>query len=159
MKQPRPIRFKAKDIRTGEWVEGLYAIIYETITGDDGEPVGFRQYPSIYVIDEPWRPNGGHWEEVYPQTLCQFTGMVDNNNNNIWEGDIVYDPLMTAGNFMRVFWYEKYGCFKCYHPVQGILPVQSESLEVVGNIFDDAGILEGEYEPHEVKWMLDLKEL
>lgn len=159
MKQPRPIRFKAKDIRTGEWVEGLYAIIYETITGDDGEPVGFRQYPSIYVIDEPWRPNGGHLEEVYPQTLCQFTGMVDNNNNNIWEGDIVYDPLMTAGNFMRVFWYEKYGCFKCYHPVHGVLPVQSESLEVVGNIFDDIEVLDSEYEPHEVRWMLEMKDL
>lgn len=157
MKQPRPIRFKAKDIRTGEWVDGYYAIQHIVINDD----FGIRDFKEDHTIfnDEPGTRSGCYWRSINPATLCQFTGMVDNNYNNIWEGDIVYDPLMTAGNFMRVFWYEKYGCFKCYHPVQGILPVQSESLEVVGNIFDDAGILEGEYEPHEVKWMLDLKEL
>ena len=85
----RTIRFKARAKKTKEWVEGLYAIIYETITGDEGEPVGYRQYHSIYVIDEPWRPDGGHWEEVYPQTLCQQTDMEDADGIKIWENDIV----------------------------------------------------------------------
>jgi len=85
----RTIRFKARAKKTKEWVEGYYAIIYETITGDKGEPVGYRQYHSIYVIDEPWRPDGGHWVEVYPQTLCQQTDMEDADGIKIWENDIL----------------------------------------------------------------------
>ena len=89
MTHMRQIRFKARAVKTKEWVEGLYAIIYETITGDEGEPVGFRQYPSIYVIDDPWRPDHGHWVEVYPQTLCQQTDMEDADGLPIWEHDTV----------------------------------------------------------------------
>ena len=85
----RQIRFKARAKKTNEWVEGLYAIFYETITGDEGEPVGYRQYHSIYVIDEPWRPDSGHWTEIYPQTLCQQTDMEDADGIKIWENDIL----------------------------------------------------------------------
>ena len=85
----RQIRFKARAKKTKEWVEGLYAIFYETITGDEGEPVGYRQYHSIYVNDEPWRPDSGHWVEIYPQTLCQQTDMEDADGIKIWENDIV----------------------------------------------------------------------
>ena len=89
MKLTRNIRFKARAVNTKDCVEGLYTIFYETITGDEGEPVGFRQYSSIYVIDEPWRPDGGHWVEVYPQTLCQQTDMEDADGLPIWEHDTV----------------------------------------------------------------------
>ena len=85
----RTIRFKARAVKTNELVEGLYAIFYETITGDEGEPVGYRQYHSIYVIDEPWRPDCGHWVEIYPQTLCQQTDMEDADGIKIWENDIL----------------------------------------------------------------------
>ena len=85
----RTIRFKARAKKTKEWVEGLYSIFYETITGDEGEPVGYRQYHSIYVIDEPGHRDSGHWTDIYPQTLCQQTDMEDADGIKIWENDIL----------------------------------------------------------------------
>lgn len=158
MKPIRPIRFKAKDIKTGEWVDGYYTTHHFANYDERGEVKGFSERHCIFN-DDPGNRKGGYWTYINPATLCQFTGMKDNDGSNIWENDIVYDTMMTAGCYMRVFWYEKYGCFKCYHPVHGIIPVQSDSIEKVGNIFDDVEVLDSEYEPHEVRWMLEMKEL
>ena len=95
----RQIRFKARAVKTNEWVEGLYAIFYETITGDEGEPVGYRQYHSIYVIDEPWRPDSGHWEEVYPQTLsCRPSASPKANTPATWCGCRPASPWKTTAD-------------------------------------------------------------
>jgi len=138
----REIRFKAKAVKTKKLVEGLYAIIYETITGDEGEPVGFRQYPSIYVIDEPWRPDGGQWVEIYPQTLCQMTNMTDVNGITIWENDRVKVSVIGRPdkNFEGdVVWMET--CFGIEDETGSTSSISELrvhfQLEVIGNKFDN----------------------
>ena len=84
----RTIRFKARAKRTKEWAEGYYAIIHAPHTGGEGEVIGFDEFPAIFN-DEPWRPDGGHWVDVYPQTLCQQTDMEDADGLPIWEHDTV----------------------------------------------------------------------
>lgn len=134
----RQIRFKARAVKTKEWVEGLYAIFYETITGDEGEPVGFRQYPSIYVIDESWRPDAGHWVEVYPQTLCQMTDMEDADGLPIWEHDRVrLTPIGRPGtpHDGEVVWMQT--CFGIEDELGHTAPIcqlrPHFTIEVVGN--------------------------
>lgn len=64
--------FKAKRIDNGEWVKGyLYGILEKRyvlwgMTND---------LPDII--------------EVYPSTICQYTGLTDKNGQKIWENDVV----------------------------------------------------------------------
>lgn len=84
----RQIRFKARAKKNKEWVEGYYAIIHAPHYGDENELIGFDEFPSIFN-DEPGHRDGGHWVDVYPQTLCQMTDMEDADGLPIWEHDTV----------------------------------------------------------------------
>ena len=70
------IKFKAKRLDNGEWVEGSLtysqrtAFIHRKESDEDD-----RCYLTPY--------------EVIPETVCQFTELTDCKGNEIWEGDIV----------------------------------------------------------------------
>lgn len=72
----REILFKAKRIDNGEWVERCYAAL------DD------KSFICTDVV-EHYRVHTLRWFEIDPETLCQFTGLHDQNGNKIWENDIV----------------------------------------------------------------------
>lgn len=63
------IKFKAKSILDGAWVQG------DLVHKEDG---------AICILR-----NGFNVSEVDPSTVCQFTGLKDCKGNEIWEGDIV----------------------------------------------------------------------
>ena len=76
--------FKAKRIDNGEWVEGY--LIYSK--------------KDCYICEKPYECmdeysslNGqsygfGDFKFVDPSTICQCTGLKDQNGNLIWENDI-----------------------------------------------------------------------
>lgn len=124
----REIKFKAKRLDNGEWVEGSLtysqgtAFIHRKESDKDD-----RCYLTPY--------------EVIPETICQFTGMMDEKGNEIWEGDIVRDTedLLGIDNLYEVVYIEEEGnfAFKSLDKVDNYEPfVNLFNACVVGNKFD-----------------------
>ena len=66
------IKFKAKRLDNGEWVEG-----------------NLRTSKSGNAMIIPIENSGAY--PVKPATVCQFTGLKDCEGKEIWEGDILQD--------------------------------------------------------------------
>lgn len=123
----RTIKFRGKDIETGEWVYGHF----------------FQRLGHYPAIVEP-RPRDGkvmYYEiAVEDKTVGQFTDMNDMNGNGIYEGDILCEA---ATNKKVVVTYEApmfcytdndFGYKFLNHP---------ENFIVIGNIHDCPELLKG----------------
>ena len=138
----REILFKAKRLDNGEWVEG------NLITNERNE----KQKYIGYIFDERNGViNDFDIVEVIPTTLCQYTGLVDKNGQKIWENDICdrkekYPEIVV---FNEGDWQLDYSYVfgKEIHSDAcnlGFYVCERNCVEVVGNIFDNADLLEVE---------------
>ena len=115
------IKFKAKRLDNGKWVEGyFYAECGNTYIIED------RQSESMLYRNEA--------HQVDPSTVCQFTGLKDKNGTPIYEGDMIMHKDNNAERRGYINWDSKaatfcFGCdFLCNYP--------SENMEVIGNKFN-----------------------
>lgn len=138
----REILFKAKRKDNGKWVEGYYC---KTTIGNDVRPSDLIFVPFKVSRNEEWG-----WMKVDFDTICQYTGLTDKNGKRIWEHDIVnrtdlhvvsepsigfieYDLENTS---FLIHWTNKVEYSPTYH--------WKDKLQVIGNIFDNADLLEVE---------------
>ena len=78
----REILFKAKRIDNGEWVEGYYAYFSEIIGR------GILKKNHMIITNIPAGKFRVHIYRIDINSLCQYTGLTDKNENKIWENDI-----------------------------------------------------------------------
>lgn len=135
----REILFRAKRKDDGEWVEGDLRqdrdLKTDYISGWDyyAAEGGLEREPFEYEID--------------PETLCQYTGMVDKNGKRIWENDIV--SAWSEGKYATGMVKQRIdGLYIIYPAYQhnefwGLCPDKNRktNVEVIGNVFDDKHLL------------------
>lgn len=133
----RTIKFRGKDIKTGEWLYGHFF-----------QRLGY--YPAIV---EP-RPRDGkimYCEiAVEDNTVGQFTGLTDKNGKEIYEGDIVQSKLKRSRKYdeiLQICFANSEYCGKDKDGSSTSLSLLEEyhTLEVIGNIHDNPELINGNY--------------
>lgn len=116
------IKFKAKRLDNGEWVEGEL----------------MKEHYGARIIEHTSKAD--NWIAVNPSTICQFTGLKDSEGNDIWEHDLL--KSRESERIYEVVW-DEYGGFVAKDSVAGIcLPIflgsalRTIDFKVVDNKFD-----------------------
>ena len=139
----REILFKAKRIDNGEWVEGYY--FHEVIIGWDMD--------RHIITTGKVKVKGAYAEsselikyEINPNTLCQYTGLVDKKRNKIWENDIVN----LCEDFYVITWEKDDAMFALEDVYFGISEsfksADSRWCEIIGNTIDNPELLDKQIE-------------
>lgn len=155
----REILFRAKRIDNGKWEFGSYLKHnnrQKCVIGDYDKPEDFDDL-IIFSGFADWNmPRPLQYAKVDPETVSQFTGLIDKNGKKIFEGDIcrIYtldtheEKLFTVGigkcvdeyEFESVFyavWVEWEGTKVALSAAEGF-----DEVEVIGNIYDNPELLE-----------------
>lgn len=130
----RVIKFRAQDIASNKWLYG-----------------DIRHHKNDVCIFEQ---GGNRGEQVKPETIGQYTGLVDRNGREIYEGDFILHEDSTWGGvvqwhhngyfFINDSYGKKYQRCDSYRSLGDML--DGRSLIVVGNIYDNKELLKGEQE-------------
>lgn len=124
----REILFRGKRLDNGEWVEGYLG--QDTIMGNKKTWIGHVIKPvpkKLYEFDS---------FEVDPDTIGQFTGLLDKAGKRIFEGDIV----SFGANVYVVKYIEKYSRFAGTMPGIVFSGFPLANSIVIGNIHDEQGL-------------------
>lgn len=143
----RDILFKGKRKDTGEWIEGslIISVNRAWISSEKTDPQRLRSISNTNAI---WRSI-----EIFPATICQYTGLIDKNGNKIWENDIIqYEDITAPVRFgiydLRYGFYVDFSRETC---LREELAYWKSKVIVVGNIFDNPELLSQEGER---KWTM-----
>lgn len=116
----REILFRGKRVDNGEWVEGYY-VAYR-VTG------GGVLYHHI--------KNSNNTYQIHPESVGQFSGLLDKNRKKIFEGDLVKVPDdwdeygFMAGEIREIYFF--FGGFR-------LMPKEGKSY---GHYIEDTGVFE-----------------
>lgn len=133
----REILFRGKRKDNGKWVYGNYAVT------DNNEKQHFIFQNKAFEF------------EVDPETVGQYTGITDDNEKKIFEGDIIkqinsYDKLEMTG-FVRFSKSSQFVISHTYTEKENYYKREMKkafaiktNCEIIGNIYDNPELLEVE---------------
>ena len=149
----REILFRGKRLDNGEWVEGL---------------LWRKKYKhnKLFISYFPNKDDDEKCVVVDPETVCQYTGMIDSNGNKIWEYDLIkfedtgedgyeYKEGYEFTNIAMVEFFEgRWQLGNFAEDNSGVLESMEREIhcefigifrcsEVIGNIFDNPELLKG----------------
>ncbi|MFA5628609.1 MAG: YopX family protein [Thiohalomonadaceae bacterium] len=131
----REILFRGKDI-AGNWYAGNLSVVKEDMHNGAGTIKA-----GSYISNEYGMPFA---YQVRPETIGQFTGLVDKNGNKIFEGDIISTDL--ARDFLVVEFKGGAFVFNCndgeddyYDHINASHELDNEYKygQIIGNIHDN----------------------
>lgn len=141
----REIKFRGKDLNTGEWAYGDLHTLCD--------------HPHIHTEITSY-PFAGKRSFIDPDTIGQFTGMLDDSDTEIWEGDIVRmtDRPYNLEDIGKVVYNTRLGCYRLEvikgNETRRYAFIKSEIVndgnarvpvtylyEVIGNIYDNPELL------------------
>ena len=141
----REILFKAKRKDNGKWVEG------SLISTENNSGFILQSRTKAFVPKGTNTFCSSNCYEIDPDTICQYTGLTDKYGKKIWENDICnrkekYPEIVT---YNKGDWQLDYSyIFKkeIHHSAcnLGFYACERNCVEVIGNIFDNAELLEVE---------------
>lgn len=165
----RTIKFRGKSLYSKEWVYGyLHKCVGSTefMTFDYNGNVARTPVSLNHTwILVPRLPDSVGWDtrdtfidyEVDPETVGQFTGLLDKNGKEIYGGDIVewcFWDSKQCEHFLRGYikWHQGGFIFSLikndfedagYYAISDLNTDTESDVEVLGNIFDNPELLEG----------------
>lgn len=135
----REILFKVKQKDSGEWIGCI------CVCADERIYIAYTfEFGDILAIS-------AQIPEIYPGTICQYTGLTDKNGQKIWEGDIckiVSGCIDEEDGFFIVRWDNNGARFilESDSLLTDFDHIYGTECEVVGNIFDNPELMKGENE-------------
>lgn len=135
----REIKFRGKSKKDGKWLYGYL--------GESKFKILNTEYSERVIFDNVWEFNSDNCAfivkdlAVDPETIGQFTGINDINNNSVYEGDLVRVMIAYTPAIFQVLYAG--GAF-CLADKDGLVRYGLDDMkcEVVGDLWDTPELLE-----------------
>ena len=132
----REIKFRGRDIETGEWRYGFYYIESAPLVA-----IGKTKKDKYYIVFPgfaDWNMPRMQQSEVCPGSIGEFTGLKDKNGKEIYEGDVLHQDNYSD---WVVIWQDcGFHIYNQCNPGYFFTLVKSDR-EVIGNIYENKALL------------------